>query len=208
MSSGSVPPAPAPPPPPPPIGIIAQKTVKPTKPAIKPRVKMRTLYWNRIILDHEEENKDKDGERLDGITFYINFKSQRKDSPIPIRRWVLFCFNIKFYVTWCKIRPPLYISPNISVARPSFRIWKGGLAIKIFSEMFKRGLVFCFMHSNLYEPKEPKYLPPFTRNFLNKTQGLKNCYSTSYIIFTLNRKRREGEGERKRKDILAFCERT
>lgn len=49
--------APVPPPPPPPIGAISQKTVKPTKPAIKPRVKMRPLFWNRIILDHEEDEK-------------------------------------------------------------------------------------------------------------------------------------------------------
>ena len=51
-----IPPAPAPPPPPPPLGAISQRTVKPTKPAIKPRVKMRPLFWNRIILDHEEDD--------------------------------------------------------------------------------------------------------------------------------------------------------
>ena len=47
--------APPPPPPPPVPGINAQiktqKSVAPTKPQVLPRVKMRPLFWNRILID-------------------------------------------------------------------------------------------------------------------------------------------------------------
>ena len=49
----SPPPAP-PPPPPPPLAPAPMTVVRPSKPALKPRVKMRPLFWNRIILDREQ----------------------------------------------------------------------------------------------------------------------------------------------------------
>ncbi len=73
---------------------------------------------------------------------------------------ILMSFNrfvcLRLYATYAlKIRPPLYISLNIFVTRLSFENLRGvfypsyfqntvslGLVIKIFSEMYKSGLIF------------------------------------------------------------------
>ena len=59
-------PAPPPPPPPPPPSLappappapMATQTstaLQPTKPAIKPRIKMRPLFWNRLVIEKSHE---------------------------------------------------------------------------------------------------------------------------------------------------------